>query len=328
LLVFVQDERTHQHDRNDWAEKNMLRAKKFAGIALLAILAFSGSIGSGIQKKEQIPAGTPVLWQEPNDISARDLYLGSGGEAMKPDLSKVTFVEQKTGGYSTKYEVRDGSGRRWIAKLGKEAKSDTAANRLLWAVGYVTEIAYLVPRVEIQGKGTFENVRFEARPDDVKRVGNWSWKNNPFVGTNQFQGLKVMMLLINNWDIKDENNQILASRNDSDLKYIISDLGGSLGKTGGVISRSRNKSEDFVKAKFVESVKNGRVDFKYGGKNKALFGDITVEQVKWIATRLSTLSDQQIGDAFRAANYSPEEITAYSQALKARIAQLMTPGQE
>jgi len=135
------------------------------------------------------------------------------------------------------------------------------------------------------------------------------------------------MLLINNWDIKDSNNKILALRGSDgagELQYIISDLGGSLCKTGGIISRSRNKSEDYVKAKFVESIKkDGYVDFNYGGKNKSLFEDITVEQAKWIGALLSRLSDDQIRDAFRSANYSPEEIEAYAQAFKARIQQLM-----
>jgi hypothetical protein len=305
----------------------MFRPNKLTGIALLTILVLNSSLSIALQKKDKVRQGTPVLWREPSDISSRDLYLGAGGEAMKPDLSKVTFVKDKKGGHSTKYEVRDGAGRRWVAKLGKEAQSDTAANRLLWAVGYVTEIAYLVPQVEIEGKGKLENVRFEARPDNVKRTGPWKWKENPFVGTNEFQGLKVMMLLINNWDIKDSNNEILAARDgdkSNDLQYIISDLGGSLGKTGGVISRSRNKPEDFVRATFVENVKNGRVDFKYGGKNKSLFEDITVDQAKWIGTLLSRLSDDQIRDAFRAANYSQEEIDQYSKALKARIEQLMS----
>ncbi len=308
----------------------MFRPNKLTGIVLLTTLIFNGSIAFAKQKKKQPLEGTPALWHEPTDISTRDLYLGPGGEAMKPDLSKVTFVEDKAGGYSTKYEVRDGSGKRWVAKLGREAQSDTAANRLLWAVGYVTEIAYLVPHVNIEGKGSLENVRFEARPDDIKRLNEWKWKENPFVGTNEFQGLKVMMLLINNWDIKDQNNKILAVRgsDNGELKYIISDLGGSLGKTGGVISRSRNKSEDFVKAKFVESVKkSGFVDFNYGGKNKSLFDDITVAQARWIGALLSRLSDDQIRDAFRAANYTPEEIAGYSQAMKTRIGQLMNlPG--
>ena len=308
----------------------MFRRNRLTVILLLASILNCPLVFADKTKHQKAPAGTPVLWEEPTDISSRDLYLGAGGDAMKPDLSQVTFVKDKPGGWSTKYEVRDGSGRKWVAKIGKEAQSDTAANRLLWAVGYVTETAYLVPRVEIKGKGTFENVRFEARPSDVKRTEIWKWKANPFVGKDEFQGLKVMMLLINNWDIKDENNKILVVRNSDGttaLHYIISDLGGSLGKTGGVISRSRNKPSDFVKAKFVESVKNGRVDFNYGGKNKDLFADITVEQVKWIANWLSRLSDTQIRDAFRAANYTPQEIDEYTQALKDRIGQLMNlPG--
>lgn len=119
--------------------------------------------------------GTPVLWREPADIASRNLLLGAGGEEMKPDISKLTFIEQKTGGYSTKYRVRDAKGNEWIAKIGKEAQPDTAANRLLWALGYETEIAYLVPNVKIEGKGDFENVRLEARPANIKRAGNWMW---------------------------------------------------------------------------------------------------------------------------------------------------------
>jgi hypothetical protein len=307
----------------------MLRASKISSLFLIQVLILSGSAFAHQDKakdKKRIPEGTPVLWQQPDDITSRDLFLGAGGEAMKPDLSKVTFIEERKGGYSKKYEVRDGSGRRWIAKLGKEAQSDTAANRLLWAVGYVTEIAYLVPHVIIEGKGTFDNVRFEARPENVKRVADWKWSNNPFTGTDQFQGLKVMMLLLNNWDIKDENNEILAVRDENgatSLQYIISDLGGTLGKTGGVITRSRNKPGDFVKAEFVDKVKDGHVDFHYSGKNKSLFDDITVEQAHWIGELLSRLSDQQISDAFRAANYGPEEIDELTQATKARISELV-----
>lgn len=302
----------------------MLRTNKLIGFALLTTLTLNLPFLAAAQK-DKVREGKPVLWQEPTDISSRNLLVGPGGEEMKPNLTTVTFVEQKTGGYSTKYEVRDGSGRRWIAKLGKEAQPDTAANRLLWAAGYVTEIAHLVPRVEIKGKGTLENVRFEARPEEVERVGDWKWKQNPFTGTKEFQGLKVLMVLLNNWDIKDSNNEILAVRagdGSQELHYIISDLGGSLGKTGGFFSRSRNKSGDFVKAKFVESIKDGRVDFNYGGKNKALFEDITVEEAKWVGSLLGRLSDEQLRDAFRAANYKPEEIEEYFQAIKARIQQL------
>jgi hypothetical protein len=274
-------------------------------------------------KKKSTPVGTPVLWRDPGQIESRNLLLGAGGEAMKPDLAKVTFIEQKTGGYSKKYGVRDAAGNEWVAKLGKEAQPDTAANRLLWAMGYETEVAYLIPRLTIEGKGTFENVRLEARPKNIDRTGDWKWGNNPFTGTPQFQGLKVMMVLINNWDIKDSNNEILATRNEGtgqgELRYIISDLGGTFGKTGGFFSRSRNKPSDFVKADFIEAVRGNVIDFNYGGKSKKLFDNITISDAKWIGGLLARLNDEQIKDAFRAANYPPEEVERLSRAVRQRI---------
>ncbi|MFN2532887.1 MAG: hypothetical protein ABR555_16480, partial [Pyrinomonadaceae bacterium] len=248
---------------------------------------------------------------------------GAGGEAMKPDISQVTFIEQKQGGYSTKYRVRDAAGNEWIAKIGKEAQSDTAANRLLWALGYETEIAYLVPHLTVTGKGTFDNVRLEARPKAVKRIGNWRWAENPFLQKPEFQALKIMMVMINNWDMKDDNNEILATRNEptgeGELRFIISDLGGSFGKTGGVISRSRNKPSDYLKAHFIEKVNGDLIDFNYGGKNKKLFANISLSDAAWLSTWLSRLTEDQIKDAFRAANYSSEDVDSLSQAFKGRI---------
>jgi hypothetical protein len=222
--------------------------------------------------------------------------------------------------------VKDAAGNEWIAKLGKEAQPDTAANRLLWALGYETEIAYLVPKLTIEGKGDFENVRLEARPSDVKRIGNWKWEDNPFKGTPPFQGLKILMVMINNWDMKDDNNEILAERGattgEGELRYIISDLGGSFGKTGGFISRSRNKPSDYVKADFIEKVKGDTIDFNYGGKNKKLFENITVTDARWLSNWLGQLTDEQIKDAFRAANYSAAEVDSLTAAFKERITTL------
>src|SRR5215216_5134073 len=95
----------------------------------------------GPDRKKPAQAGTPVLWRA-RDVELLDLYLGPGGAGMRPDLRRVTFVEEEKGGYSTKYRVRDGRGRGWVVKVGKEAQSETAATRLLWAAGYMTEVTY------------------------------------------------------------------------------------------------------------------------------------------------------------------------------------------
>src|SRR5213594_2808838 len=111
------------------------------------------TLSSGKEKKkkekETVPEGVPVLWREPSDITTRDLYWGPGGKELQPDLRKVTFISKEKGGYSTKYRVRDASGREWVAKLGKEAKGETAASRLMWATGYFADANYLVPKVRV-----------------------------------------------------------------------------------------------------------------------------------------------------------------------------------
>ena len=301
-------------------------------VCLSLIFSLSFAAFAKDKKHRRAVTGTPVLWVDPGDVSTRDLFYGPGGQAMQPDLSRVTFVREETGGYSKKYRVEDGAGHVWVAKLDKEAQPETAATRLLWAIGYQTEITYLVPEVTIEGKGTFKNVRFEARPKGFKRLENWMWATNPFAGSREFNGLKVMMVLIDNWDIKDTNNRIVHVRNDEsgseELRYIISDLGGTFGKTGGVISRSRNEPQDYAKAKFIKGVKKGMIEFNYHGKRADLFNGITVEQARWVGELLSRLSDQQINDAFRAANYSPDEISLLSQAFKSRVSELMSLSQQ
>ena len=311
-------------------ERNSL---KRLGLFLIGMaLLLSASI-QGQQSKKSHPKpipndAKPVLWREPTDIASRDLFLGPGGEAMKPDLSKVTFIADETRSYSKKYRVRDGAGNEWVVKLGTEAQSETAATRLLWAAGYFVDITYLAPHVDIEGKGSFDNARFEARPKGQKRLGQrWDWSKNPFVGTNELQGLKVLMALINNWDIQNHNNNILLvtdeATGEKEARYFDTDLGASFGKEGNFIGHTRNRPDQYVAdTKFITGVEHGLIRFDYKGKNKHLIQDITVAQAKWLGNILSQLSDQQISDAFRAANYSPEQIEALSRVVKARINEL------
>ena len=317
-----------------------LCTRRTLAVAVMLVLSFATAAPAQTKKKEkkekQAPQGTPVLWREPADIARRDLLLGPGGERMKPDVSRITFVKEEKGGYSKKYRVKDAAGRVWVAKLGKEAQSETAAVRLVWAAGYVTEINYLVPRVTIEGKGEFENVRFEARPENVDRWDEWAWDNNPFTGKRELQGLKVLMALMENWDLKDENNKILVvTRNGkNELHYIVSDLGTTFGKTGGQkgpvafvkkIKGSRNEPKDYVEDKFIDAIEGNKVRLDYDGKNSEMMRDITTADAKWIGGWLSRLSDRQLEDAFRAANYSSDQVRMLSSAVRKRINDLMSP---
>ena len=308
-----------------------MRTSKFRSVILLAVILSLSSVDVGVvakqkqKKTKQAPQGTAVMWERPSDISSRDLFLGPGGASMRPDLRRITFIKEEKGGYSKKYRVRDASGQEWVAKIGKEAQSETSAIRLLWAVGYLTEVNYLVPRVTIPGKGTFTNVRFEARPESWDRVGEWKWKRNRFLGTPEYQGLKIMMAMINNWDLKDSNNVIIQTN--GELRYVISDLGATFGHASTTplfwrLTRSRNNPQKYTGAKFLEKVKGDRVVLHFGGKNRGLMKDITISDAQWLSSWLSQLSDQQLRDAFRAANYRPDQINMLARAVRERSNEL------
>ncbi|HEV7698979.1 MAG TPA: hypothetical protein VGO43_01995 [Pyrinomonadaceae bacterium] len=303
---------------------------KLLSRAAAAVLALSLlSVGSYGQKRKGSHNDTPgraVLWERV-DVGRQDTYLGPGGKAMQPDLSKITFIKEETGGHSKKFRVKDGAGNEWVAKVSDEAQSETASVRLLSALGYVTEINYLVPSLTIPGKGTFRNVRLEARPDNVKRGKEWKWGSTPFEKTPQMKGLMLMMAFINNWDMKSANNVIIRDGNQD--KYVISDLGVSFGKTGNNplpiffrLGRSRNKPGDYARTRLVSGVSRDEVRVVFNGKNRSRMHDFSHEDARWLADLLLQLSDAQIRDMFRAANYSAGDIHILTRAVKDRIAQL------
>lgn len=310
-------------------------AAALAALLLLVCVAPSAAAQKKSKKPKPTPRGTPVLWRDTNP-GGLDLAAGPGGDGLRPVTRGLKFIKEEKGGWSKKFRVRDANGREWVAKLGKEAQSETAAVRLVWAAGYVTEINYLVPRVTIPGKGTFENVRFELRPKGgIKRLDEWSWKQNPFTGTRELEGLKVLMVLLNNWDLKDENNVVVyapGGRGGDELRYVISDLGATLGKTGGGgplwrLTRSRNNPEDFADSEFIDKVEDGYVNFHFTGVQKELFRKVRVGHARWIGERLSRLTDGQLQTIFRAANYTPEETRLLTRVMRGRINDLVNlPG--
>ena len=65
------------------------------------------------------------------------------------------------------------------------------------------------------------------------------------------------------------------------------------------------------------------VDFHFGGKKREMFDNSPANRARWIGVWLSRLSEDQIKDAFRAANYSPEEIDILTDAIRQRIGELV-----
>lgn len=293
-----------------------------------------------------------VLWGDPGDIGSLDLVNGAGGAEHAPRAdAKYTFIKEDTSGTSAKFYVKDDSGVQWLAKVGEEAKPETAASRLVWSMGYFTDEDYFVAQIHVSrlpklhrgGKdigsdGTVTNVRLKRQGPGLKKSQNWDWYDNPFLGTREFNGLRVMMALINNWDLTTVNSKVYP--NDTQRRYLVSDLGASMGRTGAVSSRSKGVLKDYDDSKFIRGKETETVSFEMRTRPLAVFApfeiknyakrsrmkqiadDIPVADAKWIGSQLAQLSPQQIRDAFRSAGYSPEEVEGYARAVEKRIADL------
>jgi hypothetical protein len=125
-------------------------------------------------------------------------------------------------------------------------------------------------------------------------------------------------LLLNNWDLAASNNRIYEVG--KELRYVVQDLGGSLGKTRWPIG-SRNDIEDFESQDFVRGVERGRVLFDYHARHKHLLRGIAPDDVVWVCRLMARLSDRQLADAFRGAGYADDVAARYVRKLRAKIAQ-------
>lgn len=284
--------------------------------------------------------GHPVLWIEPPSIESLDLFYGSGGSEGAPDpTGKFTYVGDDSKGTQKKIYVKDDKDREWTVKFGTEARPETAAARFVWAMGYHTDEDYFVERAHIDGMhgGDARNVRFERRHDGLKNVGLWTWEDNPFVGTRELDGLKVLMVVMNNWDLKVINNKVVRptkkSGEDTDERiYYVGDLGATFGKTGSLAHElhlpgdppagTKDKPGQFAHQDFIEGVRDGMVQFHYKGKDPSALKGIRVENAKWMGDMLARLSEKQLNDAFRAAGYGDSERSTLVRAIRERIGEL------
>ena len=187
----------------------------------------------------------------------------------------------------------------------------------------------MVPRVTIPGKGSFSIVSFESSTVNLKRSVELKLIQYPLVGSKELQGLKVLMALINNGDLKDSNNVILKVKGSDELRYAISDLGATFGHASTTpilwrITRDRNNPSSYAKSDFFEKVKGDRVVLHFGGKNRGLMKNISVQDAQWVGSLLSQLSDAQIRDAFRAANYTPGQINLLAGEVRERTNELLS----
>jgi hypothetical protein len=268
------------------------------------------------------------LWREPENIAARDLFFGPWGAALAPDPNAIyTFVHSKVHGASPGMTVTDPRGRKWSVKQSVEGPVEVTHSRLLSALGYHQPPVYFLPSFTLRDeKGTRVEPggRFRLSLPELDEIGDWSWQQNPFVGTKPYQGLLVIVRMFEGADLKNSNNSLYEHRRPdgtTERWYVVRDIGNALGATGRYESH-KNDPELFERQSFIGGLKNGFVVFPYEGWHQELYrGRITPDEVRWAADLISRLTDAQWHDAFRAGGYDAGVEARFTRALKRRIEQ-------
>jgi hypothetical protein len=320
----------------------------------LAIFILLAGLTVSIQAQDALPSVLPadetnsVLWRAPGDVASLDLFAGPGGRDTAP---QPPFVYKEAAGVGTnpKIVATDARNQTWEVKWGHEVKAEPFAVRLLWAVGYLVEPSYFVESGQIQGAehldrgdprhdrrasvvdrsqgNAFSHARFELRDPRATFVKGsaWAWDSNPFVGSKELAGLRVMTMLVSNTDTKDANRSVLKVANKEGVQeshFIVNDWGASMGRWGAFDQKWDCQAYQQQTPEFVKGIdKNGMVRFGYSSR-KTVSENISPSDVRWLMTYLGQITDQQLRDGLRASNASPTEMECFTTAVRARIEQL------
>lgn len=198
----------------------------------------------------------------------------------------------------------------------------------------------------VASDGSMQDVRLKRHLGDEKKIGNWPWRDESFTGTRELNGLRVLMALMNNWDLTDENNGIFALKGAQtgdrpEQVYMVSDVGSTFGsgRLSWPLRKGRGDLRAYSHSKFITRTTPETVSF-FTPTRPAFFylftprefmnklrirwigKEIPRTDAKWLGDQMGRLSPEQIRDAFRAAGYSPEQVEGFSAIVKERISVL------
>jgi hypothetical protein len=299
----------------------------------------------------ELRASHQVIWRDPGDVAQVDMIGGPGGARGAP-VAPFRFIQEHTSGSQPCVSVRDARRRLWRVKWGDEVRSENVAVRLAWACGYFAETTYFVENGTIEGAEqlqrarrcinddcSFVEARFELEDPSVRKMfeeHSWAWNDNPFLGTPELHGLKIIVMLLSNWDTKDRrdvargsNTAIFehpVSKRRREARYLITDWGGSMGRWGGnIVTRGRWDPAGFEAQtpQFVTGVDQNTVSFGYTGQRTAdVATGISTTDVAWLFQYLGQVTDRQLLDALAASGASDEDAQIFARSLRERILQL------
>jgi hypothetical protein len=288
-----------------------------------------------------------IIWREPKAMTVQDWVCGPGGCDNTP-APPFELKKEDPGGTNPKVQVRDAKGREWSVKFGGEVIPECFGSRFANALGYFAEPTYFVgsgklekmqtlkrSRRFIRSDGTFARARFELRgQSDLKFLEGqqWGWSANPFVGTHELAGLKIVLMLLSNWDAKDTREgddantgvfRVTGGGRDV-LFYGVFDWGASLGRWGRAMRRDQSDCAGFAwdTPGFFRIGGGNRLEWGYDGKHAEDMKNVTIDDVRWLLPYLDRVQRAQLVAGLKASGATERQAGCWAGSLESRIQQL------
>jgi hypothetical protein len=320
--------------------------RPFAACLVLACAAWAQLDSNADRIVES--AQQAVIWRAPGNLGMENWTCGSAGCDHAP-APPFQFVKEDLEGTFPKLTVKDSKGRTWSVKFGGKVTSECFGSRFATAVGYLAEPSYFVEGGKVEGAGhlrrarhivhpdgTFERARFQLR--DEKRMEflknrAWSLADNPFRGTHEYAGLRVLMMLLSNWDAKDSRDGqgeantgvFRVAGAQPEMEYSFFDWGSTLGRWGKLMRRTRSDCSGYGAdtPKLITGVHGNVVEWGYEGKHEEdVRSGITVEDLQWLTPYLERITDEQIRAGLKGSGATERQTACWAQSIEARMREI------
>jgi hypothetical protein len=297
----------------------------------------------GVRATPQGAAQDAILWRAPSGIGMENWTCGSAGCDHAP-APPFQFENEDTEGTFPKITVTDANGRTWSVKFGVKVIPESFCSRFVAALGYVIEPSYYVAsgkidntsrlvstRSFVKSDGRFVRARFQLRDSSSLAFlpkHAWSLTDNPFRGTHELAGLRVLLMLLSNWDAKDSrsgqesSNTAVFRGPGGQMLYSFFDWGSTLGHWGNIMRRTRSDCSGFSAdtPRLITGVHGNVVDWGYTGKHEDdVRNGITVDDLRWLAPRLAAITDEQIRAGLKASGANDRQVASWTESLESRI---------
>ena len=310
---------------------------------LLSVFVVLGATPQDTDRSSNPATQPAVLWRAPSGIGMENWTCGSAGCDHAP-APPFHFEKEDMEGTFPKLSVTDAKSRTWSVKFGAKVIPECFSSRFVAALGYVVEPSYYVPsfklddastlnraRSLVKSDGTFGRARFQLRDRNTLEFlpkHAWSLTDNPFRGTHELAGLRVLLMMLSNWDAKDSrsgqesSNTAVFRGPDGQMLYSFFDWGSSLGRWGNITRRTRGDCSGFRAdtPHLISGVHGSIVLWGYSGKHEGdVRNGITIDDLRWLAPHLSAITAEQIRAGLKASGATDRENASWTESLEMRI---------